>query len=190
VVLDPILPGHKRREKRTNTLAEMQSEHRSRTAVLAERLASARARSEKLPGAPLVREVLQNERELGGGLIAGGVAYRIFLWLVPFGLVVAAVLSFWRESDPDGLETAARRFGVGAAAAQAASEAVQISDRNVVLVLVFGLALLAWSRSAPFGRSSWPTHWPGNWSRRGSAGRSASSRSSTGSFSWPSSRRS
>ena len=42
-----------------------------------------RARSERLPGAPLVREVLENERELGGGLIAGGVAFRIFLWLVP-----------------------------------------------------------------------------------------------------------
>jgi uncharacterized BrkB/YihY/UPF0761 family membrane protein len=122
----------------------MQSEQRSRTAALAEWLAAARARSETLPGGPLVREVLQNERELGGGLIAGGVAFRIFLWLVPFGLVVAAVLSFWRDLDPDGLETAARRFGVGAAAAQAASEALQISDRNIVLVLVFGLVLLAW----------------------------------------------
>ena len=122
----------------------MQSKPRARTAALAERLAAARARSEKLPGAPLVREVLQNERELGGGLIAGGVAFRIFLWLVPFGLVVAAVLSFWRDLDPDGLETAARRFGVGAAAAQAASEALEISDRNVVLILVFGLVLLAW----------------------------------------------
>jgi uncharacterized BrkB/YihY/UPF0761 family membrane protein len=122
----------------------MQSEHRSRTAALAERMAAVRARSERLPGAPLVREVLQNERELGGGLIAGGVAFRIFLWLVPFGLVVAAVLSFWRELDPEGLEDGARRFGAGAAAAQAASEALQISDRNVVLILVFGLVLLAW----------------------------------------------
>ena len=122
----------------------MQSEQRSRTAALAERLAAVRARSETLPGAPLVREVLQNERELGGGLIAGGVAFRIFLWLVPFGLVVAAVLSFWRELDPDGLEDGARRFGVGAAAAQAASEALQISDRNAFLVLAFGIVLLAW----------------------------------------------
>jgi uncharacterized BrkB/YihY/UPF0761 family membrane protein len=144
VVLDPVLPSHKRREKGTNTLAEMQSEQRSRTAALAERLAAVRARGEALPGAPLVREVLQNERELGGGLIAGGVAFRIFLWLVPFGLVVAAVFSFWRELDPDGLETAARRFGVGAAAAQAAAEALEVSDRNAVLVLVFGLVLLAW----------------------------------------------
>ena len=50
----------------------MQSKQRSRTAALADRLAAVRARSEELPGAPLVREVLQTERELGGGLIAGG----------------------------------------------------------------------------------------------------------------------
>jgi uncharacterized BrkB/YihY/UPF0761 family membrane protein len=122
----------------------MQSKPRARTAALAERLEAVRARGERLPGAPLVREVLQNERELGGALIAGGVAFRIFLWLVPFGLVVAAVLSFWRDLDPDGLETGARRFGVGAAAAQAGAEALEVGDRNAVVVLVFGVVLLAW----------------------------------------------
>jgi len=122
----------------------MSSERPSRTAALAERLAALRARSETLPGAPALREVLQSERDLGGGLIAGGVAFRIFLWLVPFGLVLAAVLSFWNEFDPDGLESSARRFGIGAAAAQAASEALELGNRNRVLVLLFGLVLLAW----------------------------------------------
>ena len=122
----------------------MEGERRSRTAALAERLTALRERGETLPGAPLVREVLTTERELGGGLIAGGVAFRIFLWLVPFGLVVAAVLSFWTELDPDGLEKAARRFGIGAAAAQAASEALQAGDRSAFFVLAFGLFFLAW----------------------------------------------
>lgn len=122
----------------------MSAERPSRTAALAERLEAMRARSERLPGAPLVREALENERDLGGGLIAGGVAFRIFLWLVPFGLVAAALLSFWSEQDPDGLEDAARSFGVGAAAARAASEALQIGERSALLVLLFGLVLLAW----------------------------------------------
>ncbi|MDF2754258.1 MAG: hypothetical protein K0S82_2641, partial [Gaiellaceae bacterium] len=97
-----------------------------------------------MPGAPLVREVVETERDLGGGLIAGGVAFRIFLWLVPLGLVVAALLSFWVEHDEDGLEEATREFGVGAAAAQAAAEALEAGDRNAGLVLVFGLVMLAW----------------------------------------------
>jgi uncharacterized BrkB/YihY/UPF0761 family membrane protein len=111
----------------------------SRTAALADRVAAARGRIEAMPGAPLVREVYETEPDLGGGLIAGGVAFRIFLWLVPLGLVVAALLSFWVEYDEDGLEDASREFGVGAAAAQAAAEALQTGERNAAVVLVFGL---------------------------------------------------
>jgi uncharacterized BrkB/YihY/UPF0761 family membrane protein len=116
----------------------------SRREALAERVATARERVEAMPGAPLVREVFETERDLGGGLIAGGVAFRIFLWLVPLGLVIAALLSFWVEHDEDGLEDASREFGVGAAAAQAAAEALQSSDRSAGLILAFGLVTLAW----------------------------------------------
>ena len=87
---------------------------------------------------------MEDERDLGGALIAGGVAFRIFLWLVPFGLVAAAVLSFWSEQDPEGLEAAARDLGVGAAAANAATEALQANERNVALILTLGLAALTW----------------------------------------------
>ncbi len=117
---------------------------RSRTAALAERLEVLRARSETLPGAPLVIEVARRERDIGGGLIAGGVAFRIFLWLVPFGLVTAAVLSFWSEQDPEGLESAARNFGIGSAAAEAAAESLAEGDRSAWLALLVGLVALAW----------------------------------------------
>ena len=122
----------------------MGAARRSRSEALAERVSAARAQVETLPGAPLIREVLQTERDLGGGLIAGGVAFRMFLWLVPFGLVIAAVLSFWSEHDQGGLERASREFGIGAAAAEAAAEALQAGDRNAALVLVFGLVALGW----------------------------------------------
>jgi len=68
----------------------------------------------------------------------------MFLWLVPLGLVVAAVLSFWSETDPNGLEDAAKKFGIGAAAANAATSALEQSDRSIGLTLVFGVVLLAW----------------------------------------------
>jgi uncharacterized BrkB/YihY/UPF0761 family membrane protein len=116
----------------------------SRTAALAARLTAARERAEALPGASLVREAAEQERDLGGGLIAGGVAFRIFLWLVPFGLVAAALLSFWSEHDPEGLENASRRFGVSAAATEAAEEALRHGDRSALIVLVIGIGLLAW----------------------------------------------
>ncbi len=65
-------------------------------------------------------------------------AFRIFLWLLPFGLVAAVVLSFSVELDPDGLESAARHFGVGAAAAQAASEALQYGSRGTLVAFLSG----------------------------------------------------
>jgi uncharacterized BrkB/YihY/UPF0761 family membrane protein len=68
----------------------------------------------------------------------------VFLWLVPFGLVVAALLSFWSEHDPEGLEEASREFGIGAAAAEAAAEALQHGDRSALIALLLGLVLLAW----------------------------------------------
>jgi uncharacterized BrkB/YihY/UPF0761 family membrane protein len=122
----------------------MDTRRRSRTEAFAERVAAARGQVETLPGAPLVREVLETERDLGGGLIAGGVAFRVFLWLVPFGLVVAALLSFWSGYDQGGLERASRELGVGATAAQAAAEALEASDRNRGLVLLLGLGALVW----------------------------------------------
>jgi uncharacterized BrkB/YihY/UPF0761 family membrane protein len=122
----------------------MDSEERSRSAALAGRLAELGRRGERLPGAPLALEVLENERRLGGPLLAGGVAFRMFLWLTPLGLVVAGVLSFWSARDPLGLESAAKEFGVGAAAAHAAARALEQSDRDIFLVIAIGVALLAW----------------------------------------------
>ena len=128
-----------------------------------------RVRSEKLPGGPLIREVLQNERELAGGLIAGGVAFRLFLWLVPLGLVAAAVLSFWSEQTP----TASSRPPAVSASAQrplrpppkhstSASEARCSFSSS-------GSSSWRGSRSVPSGRCSWPTHSRGSCRRRGSA---------------------
>jgi uncharacterized BrkB/YihY/UPF0761 family membrane protein len=122
----------------------LSSERPSRTAALAERLSAARDRAEELPGGSLVREIVDSERELGGGLIAGGVAFRLFLWLVPFGLVVAALLSFWSVHDEESLEEASKNLGIGAAAAEAASSALQGGDRNAGIALAFGVFFLGW----------------------------------------------
>ena len=112
--------------------------------ALAARAEVLRRRAERLPGAPLVVEVLETERRLGGVLIEAGVAFRFFLWLVPFGLVGAAVLSFWDELDPGALEHEARRFGITAAAAHSGQRALENGSRGIVLVLVFGSAMLFW----------------------------------------------
>jgi uncharacterized BrkB/YihY/UPF0761 family membrane protein len=119
-------------------------EEKTRGQVVAAQAEAWRRRAERLPGAPLVVEVLETERRLGGVLIEAGVAFRFFLWLVPFGLVGAAVLSFWDEVDPGALEHEAKRFGLTAAAAHSGARALENGSRGIVLVLVFGVAMLFW----------------------------------------------
>jgi uncharacterized BrkB/YihY/UPF0761 family membrane protein len=120
------------------------TEEQTRAMALAARAEVLRRRAERLPGAPLVVEVLETERRLGGVLIEAGVAFRFFLWLVPFGLVGAAVLSFWDDLDPGALEHEARRFGITAAAAHSGARALENGSRGIVLVLVFGIVMLFW----------------------------------------------
>jgi uncharacterized BrkB/YihY/UPF0761 family membrane protein len=120
------------------------TEPRSRTEALTLRAEAARRHAERLPGASLFQEVLAIERRLGGPLLEAGVAFRFFLWLVPFGLVGAAVLSFWDDVDPGTLEQEARRFGLTAAAAHSGAKALEDGERGIVLVLAFGVVMLFW----------------------------------------------
>jgi YihY family inner membrane protein len=86
------------------------------------------------------------DRELvhGGGLLAGGLAYRLFLWLLPIGLVGAQLLGIWLDLNDDSVEGAAKEFGIGAAAVATASDAVETNPTNRYLLLGIGLVLLLW----------------------------------------------
>jgi membrane protein len=116
------------------------------------RLAEARERAhragdwatERVPGAPLVVVALERERIAAAGLIAGGLAYRLFFWLVPLGLVLASVLSFWVDADRLAAEDAARDFGMGGAAVQSAMNAIAGQHHARWYFLLTGLVFVVW----------------------------------------------
>ena len=99
---------------------------------------------ERVPWLSLIEYALERERLSAAGLLAGGLAYRLFFWIVPLGLVVAAILSFWVEADRTGLEHAARDYGIGGATASAAADAIASGTHARWYFLVVGLALLPW----------------------------------------------
>jgi hypothetical protein len=152
VRLSQISAGHCRGRRALRDYARSVEDKRAsrrakvaaRKAEAAARLAELRGRAEEIPAGSAALQALRSEHDAGGGLIAGGVAFRFFLWLVPFGLVVASIGSLWGEYDEAGLESAAREFGLGAAAAEAAAESLQTGERNAVIVLVIGFVSLAW----------------------------------------------
>jgi membrane protein len=97
-----------------------------------------------VPGAPAVVESFERERAAGSVLLAGGLAYRFFLWLVPFGLVLAALASEWSAEDPRGLRNVVQDYGLAGAAANSALAAVHTERHSRWYFLAAGLALLVW----------------------------------------------
>ena len=99
---------------------------------------------ERVPGGEAGFQAFERELRFGGGLLAGGLAYRLFLWLLPIGLVGAELLGFWLDANDESVGDAAKEFGIGAAAVASAERAVEASQTNRILLLIGGLLLLAW----------------------------------------------
>ena len=72
-----------------------------------------------------VEEWLDRERATGAALLAGGVAYRLFFWLVPLGLALAGLALFAAHDSGRKVEDAAKSFGLGAVRAPPHGEAFE-----------------------------------------------------------------
>jgi uncharacterized BrkB/YihY/UPF0761 family membrane protein len=121
----------------------------------------ARMRLERTPVFGVFLDAVETEQRSGAPLLAGGLAYRLFFWLVAFGLVVASILSFWVRESRAGLESTAESFGLAGVATRSAASAVASGSHarwyflfaGLVLVVYFGIgavravrvtAFLAW----------------------------------------------
>ena len=93
---------------------------------------------------PLLLESFEREQRSGAALLAGGLAYRLFFWLVSFGLLVAAAASFWERSDKGGLTHTAKSFGLSGIAARSAVSAVEEGAHSRWYLLVSGIVLITY----------------------------------------------
>ena len=120
--------------------------HVKRDQIRAAREAASRtgARALQHPLAPRLIASFDREQRSGAGLLAGGLAYRLFFWLVAFGLLVAAVGSFWVRSSESSLVDAAKSFGLSGVAAQSAASAVEGGSHARWYLLGTGVVLLAY----------------------------------------------
>ena len=91
-----------------------------------------------------VEEWLERERSTGAALLAGGIAYRLFFWLVPLGLVLAGIASLASHESGAQVEDTARSFGLGAVAARSARQAFETGSYSRWFLLLSGLFLLVW----------------------------------------------
>ncbi len=98
----------------------------------------------------LAAEAFESDKARAGGLLAGGLAYRIFLWQIPF--VLALVAAFGLATELAGAEAAdlARRAGMTAAVAGAIAQGVEASGQGRIWLLVLGLFLTLWAGRGVF----------------------------------------
>jgi uncharacterized BrkB/YihY/UPF0761 family membrane protein len=84
----------------------------------------------------------ERDRRVAASVLAGGVAYRIFLWLLPFGLILGGALGL---GDADGIEDALEAGGVPAGVVDAIGNVARASDSSSLLLLAIGVPLLLWA---------------------------------------------
>jgi uncharacterized BrkB/YihY/UPF0761 family membrane protein len=86
--------------------------------------------------------IADRDSEIGGGLMAGALAYRIFIWLLPFALVVVAGIGF-ASAASESPESATSSLGLQGVVARSVADAAGGSSRWYALLI--GIPILLWA---------------------------------------------
>jgi membrane protein len=93
----------------------------------------------------LAVQAFESDRRRAGGLLAGGLAYRIFLWQIPLALFLVSAFGLATELSGDDPADLARKTGMTAALAGAISQAVAASQSTRWWLLILGAVLTVWA---------------------------------------------
>jgi uncharacterized BrkB/YihY/UPF0761 family membrane protein len=105
----------------------------------------ARAWAEEARGrSPVVSrafDVAERDRDHLGGLLAGAVAYRLFLWLLPFSLLLVGLLGAITDLDEGAVEDVGDDIGLQGALTEVITEGARQSGWWIAVVIgLFGTA--------------------------------------------------
>ena len=140
---------------------------------------------------------LERESRVAASVLAGGLAYKLFLWLLPFGLILGGVFGINNTND---IEDAIHSGGLVGAVINTIGDSTRATGFDPLVLLVVGVAGIVWAgrsgaRSVqlvyaliwdepPTGEGRSMRRWPSPascarcWSWSGSAGGCATTRSS------------
>jgi membrane protein len=134
--LDEPAPPRSRLERTRLQAAELQQ----RGQRLADRAQEERRRHSSLDA---VFDMADRDSEVGGGIIAGALAYRLFIWLLPLALVLIAGLGFAADASSESPEEAANSVGLAAFVSSSVASASNSSARWYALLV--GIPVLVWT---------------------------------------------
>jgi uncharacterized BrkB/YihY/UPF0761 family membrane protein len=110
-----------------------------------QRLESARPRS---PAVDSVMRAIEKDVAAGGGVLAGAVAFRIFMFMVPFVFLLVGVFGLGSSASDQDPQTLARKAGITGIAAKALSSVGDLSfGERILYVIVVGFATFLATRA-------------------------------------------
>jgi uncharacterized BrkB/YihY/UPF0761 family membrane protein len=122
-----------RRQARTAALE-------ARAKRISDRAAQERSRHRSVD---TVFEVADRDAEVAGGLLAGALAYRLFIWLLPFGLVLVAGLGLAASASSKSPADTAGSLGLAGLVSNSIASAAKGSSRWYALLI--GFPALFWA---------------------------------------------
>jgi uncharacterized BrkB/YihY/UPF0761 family membrane protein len=91
----------------------------------------------------VVFRMADRDVEVGGGIIAGALAYRLFVWVLPLALVAVAGLGMAADASSTTPEDAAESVGLAGLVSQSIASAAESSNRWYALLV--GIPLVVWT---------------------------------------------
>jgi uncharacterized BrkB/YihY/UPF0761 family membrane protein len=113
---------------------------RGRGERLAERAQEERGRHSSVDA---VFQMVDRDSEVGGGIIAGALAYRLFIWLLPLALVAVAGLGIAADANTESPEAAAKSLGAQGLISSSIAGAAESPKRWYALLI--GIPVLVWA---------------------------------------------
>lgn len=86
---------------------------------------------------------VDRDSDVGGGIMAGALAYRIFVWLLPFALVVVGGVGIAADVSDESPASAAQSLGLQGVVSNSVAQASQGSSRWYALLI--GIPILIWA---------------------------------------------
>lgn len=90
-----------------------------------------------------VFEMADRDAEVGGGIIAGALAYRLFIWLLPLALVFVAGFGVATSGTSDSPHAAARSLGLAGIVSGSVANAANSPARWYAFLI--GIPILLWA---------------------------------------------
>jgi uncharacterized BrkB/YihY/UPF0761 family membrane protein len=100
------------------------------------------AASERHVAVAVPLRAVERNRRVAASVLAGGFAYRLFLWLLPFGLLLGGALGFMNAKST---EDAVAGGGLPGAVTNAVGDAARSAHSNSWWLLAVGVPLLLWA---------------------------------------------